>query len=68
VRQGVLSVPVGQGISDRVEAPRPVLHIEVEAEAKKLANPLVLGHRREALVQQVLQAKVVGADNEVAAP
>jgi hypothetical protein len=63
---GILSVPAGQGVSDRVEAPRPVLHVEVEAE--KLADPLVLGHRREALVQQVLQAKVVGADDEVAAP
>jgi hypothetical protein len=55
-----------EGVGDSVEIPWPILHVEVED--KKLADPLVLGHRREALVKQVLQAEVVGADDEVAAP
>jgi hypothetical protein len=62
---GGLRVLARQGVNDRVEAPWPILHVKVEAE--KLADPLVLGHRREALVKQVLQAEVVGADDEVTA-
>jgi hypothetical protein len=61
-----LCVLARQGVGDRVEAPRSILHVEVEVE--KLADPLVLGHRREALVKQILEAEVVGADDEVAAP
>jgi hypothetical protein len=63
---GGLRVLVRHGVGDRVEAPWPILHVKVEAEM--LADPLVLGHRREALVKQVLQAEVVGVDDKVVAP
>jgi hypothetical protein len=46
--------------------PRLVLHGEVEAE--ELPHPMMLGDSRQSLVHQVLEAVVVGLDDEVAAP
>jgi len=47
-----------------VQAAWAVLHREVEPE--ELVEPLMLRDRREPLVQQELQAVLVGADEEVA--
>jgi hypothetical protein len=49
-----------------VEAARTILNLEVEAE--ELAQPLVLRHCRQSLVEEVLQAVVVSADGEMTTP
>ena len=61
-----LAVAARKGVGRGVEAPRTILHGEVEAE--QLAEPLVLGDRGQPLVEEVLQAVVVGADQEAAPP
>jgi len=55
-----LAVAAREGVGRGVEAPRTILHGEVEAE--QLAEPLVLRDRGQPLVEEVLQAVVVGAD------
>ena len=62
----LLGVAAGQSVGDCVETARPVFHLKVEAE--ELADPLVLGNSRKALVQQKLEAVVVSAYQKVAAP
>jgi len=61
-----LHVPPRQCIGHCVQAARAVLYREVEPE--ELAEPLMLRDCREPLVQQELQAIVVGADEEVTPP
>ena len=51
-----------QGVCSRVLATRPVDHRECIA--KKLTDPCVLWNRRETLVEEMLQAAVVGSDGE----
>jgi hypothetical protein len=55
-------VAVGEGDDDDVHGARPVLHREIEAQ--ELADPVVLRDRGEALIEEVLQAVVVGFDDE----
>ena len=62
----VLGVAAGQGVRHGVEAPGAVFDGEVEAE--QLADPLVLRNGRQALVQEELEAVMVSANKEVAAP
>jgi hypothetical protein len=45
----LLSVAAGQRVGHRVQAARPILHGEIKAE--QLANPLMLGNCREALIK-----------------
>jgi hypothetical protein len=59
---GVLCVATRESVGHRVKPSRTVLHGEVEAE--ELADPLVLRHCGQALVQQVLQTEVVGVGAE----
>jgi len=61
-----LAVAAGEGVRRGVEAARAILHGEVEPE--QLAEPLVLWVRGQPLVEEVLQAVVVGADQEAAPP
>ena len=61
-----LAVTAREGVGHGVEAPRAILHGEVEPE--QLAEPLVLRDRRQSLVEEVLQAVVVGTDQEAAPP
>ena len=69
-RQGVdgalILVAPGESIGDDVLAPRPVLHREGVPE--ELADPRVLRNRRQPLVQEVLEAAMVSADDERAHP
>jgi hypothetical protein len=62
----VLSVAARESIGHRVKQSRSVLHCEVEPE--QLADPLVLRHGGQALVQQVLQTEVVSPDEKLASP
>ena len=62
----LLGVATGQSVGDHVETARPVFNLEVEAE--ELADPLVLGNSRHALVQQKLETVVISAYQKVAAP
>jgi hypothetical protein len=55
---------MGEHICHRVQPFRPVFNLEVEAE--QLVDPLVLRHGGEALIQQELEAIVVGPYNEMA--
>jgi hypothetical protein len=55
-------VVMGEGVGDDVRGARPVLHREIEAE--ELADPVVLRDHGEALIEEVLQAVVVGLDDE----
>jgi len=61
-----LAVAARKGVGRGVEAPRTILHGEVEAE--QLAEPLVLRDLGQPLEEEVLQAVVVGADQEAAPP
>ena len=61
VRVGV-GVAAGQGIGHGVEATRAILDSELEA--KEFADPLMLRHGGEALVQQELEAVVIRANTE----
>jgi hypothetical protein len=56
----------GQGVHYDVEAPRTVHDVEVVA--KELADPLVLRHGRQALVQQELQAIMVSTNIKMTPP
>jgi hypothetical protein len=59
-------VATGEGIDDDVHGDRPVLHREIEAQ--ELADPVALRDGGEALVEEVLQAVVVGLDDEAPSP
>jgi hypothetical protein len=59
-------VAPGQRVGDGVHGTRLVFHRKVKAE--ELAHPMVLRDRREMLVEEELQAVVVGADEERAHP
>ena len=59
-------VPARQSIGHHVKAVGLILDGEVDA--KELADPLMLRHRRQTLVQQELEAVVIGADPERPAP
>uniref|UniRef100_A0A0A8ZTW4 Uncharacterized protein n=1 Tax=Arundo donax TaxID=35708 RepID=A0A0A8ZTW4_ARUDO len=59
-------VATGEGVGDYVRGARPVLHREIEAQ--ELADPMVLRDRGEALIEEVLQAVVVGLDDEAPPP
>jgi hypothetical protein len=59
-------VAAGERVGHHVRRPGLVLNGEVEAQ--KLAHPMMLRDRREALIQQVLQAVVIGLDEEATPP
>lgn len=61
-----VGIAAGQRIRNGVEVPQTILHGEVEA--KQLADPVVLRHCREPLVEQVLEAVVVRPGHEVPPP
>jgi hypothetical protein len=62
----IFTVATGEGIGDDVRGARPVLHREIEA--RELAYPVVLRDGGEALIVEVLQAVVVGLDDEAPPP
>jgi len=64
-RQDLL-IAVGQGICRSVLLARPVLHRDVMAE--QLGDPGVLWYGGEALIEDVLEAPMVGADRERPTP
>jgi hypothetical protein len=57
---------MGEGICDDVRGAQPVLHREIEAQ--ELVDPVVLRDGGEVLVKEVLQAVVVGLDDEAPPP
>jgi len=64
--EAVIFVLARKSISHHVEATRVVLHSEIKG--KKLADPLMLRHCGQALIQQSLQAVVIHPHKEVAPP
>jgi hypothetical protein len=55
-------VAAGEPVGHHVR--RPGLVLDGEVEAQKLAHPMMLRDRREALIEKVLQAVVIGLDEE----
>jgi hypothetical protein len=56
----------GEGIGRRIQASRAVFDDEIKRE--QLADPLMLGHSGQPLVQEKLQAAVIGADEKMMPP
>jgi hypothetical protein len=59
-------VVAGECVSHHVR--RPGLVLDGEVKAQKLAHPMMLRDRREALIEHVLQAVVIGLDEEATPP